>query len=149
MARWRKEAFERFPEFRGFLQSEKSAYLFLGEMAEWLYQAYLQKDEDLISRIYGYAKWCQDAPRGTDASDDLLTIVTVSFFEHLPRHAEVRRDIGRWLSKKDVEGMKSVFLYHGTEEQFQEMITSCRVTKFRREPNQPPGPTAPSGRGSS
>ena len=134
MARWRKEAFERFPEFRGLLQEEKSAYLFHGEMAERLYRAYLDREEDLIRRIYDYAKWCQDAPRGQDASDDLLTIITVSFFEHLPRHGEVRRDIGRWLAKKDVEGMKPVFLYHGTEEQFDEMLASCRNTKFRKEP---------------
>lgn len=135
MARWRKEAFDRFPDFRGLLQNEKSAYLFLGEMVERLHEAYLQKDEDLVRRIYEYAKWCQDAPRGKDASDDLPTIVTVSFFEHLPRHAEVRRDVGRWLPKKDIEGMKELFLYLGTEEQFQEMLASCRVTTLIKEPH--------------
>jgi hypothetical protein len=142
MSLWRKAAFERLPEFRPVLQKEKSAYLFLGEMVERLYQAYIQKDEDLIRRIYDYARWCQDAPRGKTASDDLLTIITVSFFEHLPRHAEVRRDIGRWLSKKDVEGMKAIFLYHGTEEQFQEMLSSCVVTKFKKKSNQSLEPRA-------
>lgn len=30
--------------------------------------------------------------------------------------------------------MKEVFLYHGTEEQFQEMLDSCIVTKFAPRP---------------
>ena len=132
MSRWRKEAFDRLPEFRGFLQEEKSASLFLGEMADQLHKAYLQKNEDLIRRIYDYAKWCLAAPQGMDASNDLPTIVTVAFFEHLPRHEEIRRDIGRWFPKKEIEGMKQIFLYHGTEAQFQEMLASCSVTKFRK-----------------
>lgn len=134
MSRWRKEAFDRLPEFRGRLQEEKIASLFLGEMADQLHNAYLQKNEDLIRRIYDYAKWCLAAPGGKDASDDLPTIVTVSFFEHLPRHEEVRRDIGRWFPQKEIEKMEAVFLYHGTEEQFLEMLASCRVTKFRKTP---------------
>jgi hypothetical protein len=134
MSRWRNEAFDRLPELRKLLQTEKSAYSFLSELVDRLHKAYAQKDEDLIRRIYDYAKWCLDLPRGKDSSDDLPTIVTVSFFEHLPQHAEVRRDVGRWLPRKDVEGMKQVFLYHGSEEQFQEMLSSCCVTKFQKSP---------------
>jgi hypothetical protein len=134
MSRWRKEAFDKLPELRKLLQTEKSAYSFLSELVDRLREAYTKRDENLIRRIYDYAKWCLDAPRGKDASDDLPTIVTVSFFERLPKYAEVRRDVGRWLPKRDVEGMKSVFLYHGSEEQFEEMLSSCRVTKFQKSP---------------
>lgn len=103
MSRWRKEAFERLPELRGLLQEEKSAYLFLSMMVDRLNQAYLRKEEDLIRRIHEYARWCLDAPRGKDASDDLLTIVVVSFYEDIPRYGEIRRDIGRWFSKKKLK----------------------------------------------
>ena len=133
MARWRKEAFDRLPELRKLLQVEKSPYLFLGEMVGILHQAYLRADEDLIRRIYEYAKWCMNAPRGVDASDDMLTIVAVSFFEDLPQFAEVRRDVGRWFPKEEIQIMKSIFTYHGTEEQYQEMLESCNVTKFQRK----------------
>lgn len=98
-------------------------------MVDQLQQAYLRKDEGIISRIYAYAKWCADAPRGKDASDDLFTIVAVSFFEHLPEHELIRRDLGHRLPKKEIEGMKEIFLYHGTEEQFQEILNSCTVIK--------------------
>ena len=74
-----------------------------------------------------------NAPRGVDASDDMLTIVVVSFLEDLPQFAEVRKDVGRWLPKEEIQIMKSIFTYHGTEEQYQEMLESCNVTKFQRK----------------
>ena len=73
------------------LQVEKSPYLFLGEIVGILHQAYLRADEDLIRRIYGYAKLCMNSPRCVDASDNMLTVVAVSFFEDLPQFAEVRK----------------------------------------------------------
>jgi hypothetical protein len=115
-----------------FLQQEKSAYKFLSETVRWLREAYDRNDKEMIQRIYDYAKWCMDAPRGKDASDDLLTIVTVSFFEHLPQHEKIRQDVGRWLPASDIKGMKSVFLYHGSEEQFQEMLASASLKKFKK-----------------
>src|SRR3954463_434351 len=107
---WRKEAFERFPEFRTLLQEEKSAYGFLGALVLKLVEAHESADDGRIRRIYNYAKWCLEAPRGREASDDLPTIVTVSFYEHLPRQNIVRKDVGRWLQKEMIEGMKEVFL---------------------------------------
>src|SRR4051812_10211159 len=129
MSLWRKEAFERFAEFRGLLQQEKSAYNFLGELVNKLVEAYASSDDGRIRRIYNYAKWCLAAPPGRDASDDLPTIVTVSFYEHLPHHTIVRKDVGRWLPKEMIEGMKEVFLYHGTPEQYEEMLAPARVQK--------------------
>jgi hypothetical protein len=125
MSLWRKEAFDRLPECRSQLQQEKSPYLFFHELGVVLYQAHLRNDKDLIRRIYGYAQWCLEAPRGLGAADDLLTIVTVSFFEHLPTHREIRKEVGRWLPKSVIEEMHEVFLHHGTEEQYQEMLASC------------------------
>ena len=136
MSRWRKEAFDRLPECRKQLQAEKDTTMFFHELGEVLYRAHLSKDEDLIRRIYGYAKWCLEAPRGKDASDDLLTSVTCSFFEHLPTHKEVRAEIGRWLPRSMIEGMREVFLYHGSDEKYREMLASCEVPKSKRPANQ-------------
>jgi hypothetical protein len=136
MSRWRKEAFDRLPECRKQLQEEKSPYGFFQELSEALYQAHLRQDEELLRRIYRYAQWCLQAPRGKDASDDLATIVTVSFFEHLPTHREVRKAVGRFLPKAFIEGMRDVFLYHGTEEKYQEILASCEVIRPKPKAHQ-------------
>ena len=145
MSRWRKEAFDRLPECRKQLQAEKTAYGFFHVLNDVLFRAHLAEDEDLIRRIYEYAKWCLGAPRGKDASDDLLTIVTVSFFEHLPTHREVRQEVGRWLPRSMIEGMREVFLYLGTEEKYREMLASSQVTSFKRRANQAPQSTNSAG----
>jgi len=133
MARWRKEAFEKLPEFRKLLQEEKSLYVFFHLLVRELYQAYLRNDMEQVRRIYDYAKWCKDSPRGNDASDDLFTIAAVSFYEHLPEHSEIRRDMGRWFTRREIEGMKDTLLYHGTEEQFDEILASCEIENFRKK----------------
>ena len=84
---------------------------------------YKKLDDDFIRRLYGYAFWClDDAPRSDDAGSDPFTAVVVCFFEHLPTHDAARKDAHRWMSKGRMEGMKSVFLYHGTEEHYQELL---------------------------
>jgi hypothetical protein len=133
MIRWRQEAFEKLPEFRTLLQKEKSAYGFLGMLVGELDQAHLQNDKELIERIYNYAKWCANAPRGKDSSDDLPTIATVSFYEDLPKYSEIRKAMGYWFSRKEIEFMKDTLMYHGTEEHFQEIVSSCEVAKFKKQ----------------
>lgn len=129
---WRKEAFERLPEFRRFLREEKSTYNFLGELVTKLDAAYELKDDDLVKRIYGFVFWCMKAPRGKNASGDLLTAVACSFLEHLPQHDRIRNDIGRWFSRSDILGMSEIFHYHGTEDQYQEMLRASDTKNNRK-----------------
>jgi hypothetical protein len=132
MSRWRKEAFDRLPECRKELQAEKDPYGFFGALGDVLWRAHIAKDEDLIGRIYGFAQWCLDAPRGKDAADDLLSIVTVAFFEGVPKHKEVRQEIGRWFPRDFIKGMHEVFCYIESEEKYLEMLASCEVTEFKK-----------------
>jgi hypothetical protein len=129
---WRKQAFERLPEMRGLLQEEKSHYNFLGELVTRLDAAYEAQNDDLVKRIYGFVFWCMHAPRGKDASDDLLTAVACSFLEHLPQYDRIRGDIWRWFRRGDILGMWEIFHYHGTEEQYQEMLTLSGMKKNRK-----------------
>jgi len=118
--KWRREAFERLPEFRRLLQEEQSPYSFFGELVEKLNSAYKAGNEDIIKRIYGLVFWCiNDAPRGKNASDDIFTIVTCSFLEHLPAHKLIRQDIGTWFYQREIIEMTEIFHYHGTDEQYQ------------------------------
>jgi len=128
--RWRKEAFERLPEFRNFLQKEKSPHNFVGDLILRLEDADKEGNRDLIQRIYGFVFWCMEATRGKHASTDLPTIVSVSFLEHLPNHERIRRDVGNWFCRAAIVGMKEIYLYHGSEEEYQEMIDSCDVKKL-------------------
>ena len=129
---WRQEAFECLPEFRELLQEEKSAYNFFGELVSELEEAYETENEDLIERIYQLVFRCFAAPRGKDASDDLPSAVACSFLEEIPQHKLIRQNIGRWFRRSDILGMSEIFHYHGTEEQYQEMLKSCDKRENRK-----------------
>jgi hypothetical protein len=86
MSAWRREAFERFPEFRNHLQKSKSPY------AYWIELQFACKgaDDNLAKRISNFATWCLNQPRGKTADDDLFTVVTVCFLEHIPADARLK-----------------------------------------------------------
>ena len=132
MTTWRKEAFERLPEMRKQLQQEKGIYCFFGEMMDRLKKAYEEEDYDLEERIYQYAFCMLKLTGGSSAANDVPTAIALGFFEHLPESKLTRRNIGRWMSKADIEGMKEIFLYHGTEEQYHEMLESAEIHKHRK-----------------
>jgi hypothetical protein len=84
MSLWRKEAFERFPEFRTQLQKSKSAMAFWIELQFAFDEAYRKGDLDQFQRILDYADWCFHAPRGKEAESDLPSCILVTLFEHMP-----------------------------------------------------------------
>ncbi len=127
MTLWRKEAFDRLPEFRKELQEEKSPYCFLNILSDRLEDAYRDENFELIERIKEYVFRLARAKEGHDASSDLGTIVAVSFFEHLPQSKLIRQDIGRWFSIREIVEMKEILTYHGTEEQYAEMLSSAKT----------------------
>tara|TARA_B100000614_G_scaffold254698_1_gene270549 strand:+ start:244 stop:690 length:447 start_codon:yes stop_codon:yes gene_type:complete len=145
MTTWRKEAFERLPEMRKQLQQEKGMYCFFSELVDFLKKAYEEEDYDLEKRIYQYAFHLCSLKRGSSAQNDVPTAITLGFFEHLPESKITRRNVGRWMTKKEIEGMKDTFLYHGTEKQYLEMLESVDTHKKHRvqpvgagQPDNPP-----------
>ena len=135
MSLWRQEAFERLPEFRKELQEEKSPYCFLSILRDRLVQAYKEENFERIERIKEYVFRLARAKEGHDASSDLGTIVAVSFFEHLPESKLIRQDIGRWFSVREIEQMKEIFTYHGTEEQYADMLSSAKTFTTKKRSN--------------
>ena len=132
MTTWRKEAFERLPEMRKTLQEEKGMYCFFSELVDHLRKAYEEENTDLEKRIYEYAFHLCGLKRGSTAENDVPTAITLGFFEHLPQSKTIRRNVGRWMTKAEIEGMKETFLYHGTEEQYLEMLESASTHKKNR-----------------
>lgn len=136
MSFWRKEAFERFPEYRKELQGEKLIHCFLSMLHTHLLEAYRISDFELITRIRDYVFCLSNTSPGHDASSDLGTIVAVSFFEHLPESRMIRDDIGRWFSEAELLNMRELFTYHGSDAQFEEMLCSARSWRKNSKPNQ-------------
>jgi hypothetical protein len=122
MSRWRHEAFERLPGLRKQLQREKTLFGFCHALYDELVHAYERKDEALIRDIYLFSTWCLEQPESSRAEDDLPTAISLCFFEHLPEREQIRRDLSRRLPHSLLVSMKEIFCYHGTPEQFQEII---------------------------
>jgi hypothetical protein len=85
MSLWRRQAFERFPEFRTKLQEAKSPMRYWIDLQFAFNEAYRKGDVELFKRILDYADWCFHAPRGKAAGDDLPTCIFVCLFEHMPQ----------------------------------------------------------------
>jgi len=59
-------------------------------------------NDALIGRVYEYAKWCSNQPRGSCAENDLLTCVVACFDEELPRIELAMKDMPRWFTRDDL-----------------------------------------------
>jgi hypothetical protein len=113
MPPWRKTAKAMLPELARRVDEADNPYLLWFDIFYAFEQAYESKprNESLIRRIYQYAYWSDQQPRGKTAHDDLLTIVGVCFYEHIPRHAKSRQDMPRWFTLKEFETAKAMFSY--------------------------------------
>ena len=74
-----------------------------------------EPDHALIRAIYDYALWCLQSGDG-----DTETAAVVGFYEHLPANDRARRDMPNHVSKEDFAAMTQAFMYHATDEQYQE-----------------------------
>ncbi len=122
MPSWREKAEQMFPELADRVRTAKTPYLLWFELRDAFESAYgSPRDESLIERIYRYADWCIDQPRGQTAKDDLATCVSVSFYEHIPECPAARADMPRWFLLEDVLGMEKLFRYHLSETEWQDL----------------------------
>lgn len=122
MSLWRSQAYERLPELRKMLQYEKLVHCFFGQLVDELNSAYADQNMDLVKRIYQYIFHLLET---RESSVDFQTVIAVSFLEHIPQHELIRNDIRRWFTRSELESMREIFTYHGTEEQYREMLESA------------------------
>jgi hypothetical protein len=122
---WKTEAFSRFPELREQFEFAEcdTPYSLWSELCDAFDAAYEPpRDESMIKRVYDYADWCCQQPRGQTAEDDLLTCVAVSFYEHIPESPAALADMPRWFTLDDVRTMKETFSYMVGEDGFQKIL---------------------------
>ena len=131
MNSWRQKAEQMFPELQSSLEIADTPYLLWYELQRIFEQAYDQENASIIGRIYEYAKWCGQQPRGKTAEDDLLTCVTVSFYEHIPQHPKALEDMPRWFTQQEVETMKEVFSYYVGPDGFDRILAQFKKLRKR------------------
>lgn len=98
------EVTRRFPEIHEkiFKGDEELPYVLVGHLADWL--KVLPQNSitpQLVARLVSFTKWCEEQPRGQDASDDLHTILTVGFYEDLFDSDSTRALVARLISRDD------------------------------------------------
>jgi hypothetical protein len=125
--KWKEQALQVLPELKEEIEEAENPYSMWISIRLAFDNAYgKQRNESLIRRIYGYAKWCYQQPRGETAEDDLLTCVAVCFYEHIPENPAALSDMPRWFTKEDVIGMREILSYHVGEKGFQEMLRAFK-----------------------
>jgi hypothetical protein len=138
MARWRAEAIKRLPELQKVIASSDSVLALWAELFYAFEDAYRADlpDESLIARIYSFADWCVEAPRGRDASHDPVTAVTVCFYEMVPTCRPARDDMPRWFEYSEVAENKQVFAYMIGDEQYGELLKYMAKHQNRYQPRE-------------
>ena len=120
MSAWKRVALEKLPEYRRVIDTAERPMALWRELHlkfEEVYHADIP-DDDLIRRFYEYAAWCLESPGEGRYLSDAGTAVVHAFYEHLPQHGVIRRDMPRWLSREDFLGLREAFRYHLSGEQF-------------------------------
>jgi len=130
MSAWRKEASKRLPEFQRIIALRDVD----NPMMLWieLHTKFAQLCEqappalDLLRRFWGYAKWCME-----HGHEDVLTAAALAFYEHLIDSEASRRLLPQIMSRQDYEGLKSLLLYHNSQEQYERGLQCFDAAKTK------------------
>lgn len=120
MSAWKRVALEMLPEYRDTIEAAENPMALWIEFElefEEVYRA-APVDDDLIRRFYDYARWCIQSPGENGHLSDAGTAVVCAFYEHLPQHAAIRRDLHRWLTLDEFNKLRETFRYHLSVQEF-------------------------------
>ena len=120
---WRDMALQLLPELSDRVQQAENPYALWNDLVFPFEDAYDSDppDRSLIERVYKYARWCEDQPRGEIADNDLFTCLVVCFYEHIPTHPLARKDMPNWFAWEEFNNGRQAFHYHLNDEQFAEL----------------------------
>jgi hypothetical protein len=117
---WRKEAAKRLPELQRIIASRDVD----GPMMLWI-ELHCKFSElcdqtplplDLLRRIWGYAVW--SLAQGGDVGN----AAAVAFCEHLIQTRKSCVTLPQLMSRRDLEAIRGLLLYHNTEEEFKRAL---------------------------
>jgi hypothetical protein len=140
VARWRAAAIERIPELREVIASAENIFALWIDLSMGFARAYQRKsyDKALVAKIYSFADWCIQAPRGCLAERDPLTAVTVCFYEDIPTIPAARQDMPRWFTYEEVAENRAVFSYLIGDAEYDKLVQYMTANRRRYEPRDRP-----------
>ena len=143
MPPWKQTAREMLPELAGKIEEAENPYLLWLDLLQAFDEAYRAEpvDESLLERLYAYAAWCANAPRGQTAEDDLLTCVCVCFYEKIPCHPRAWAHLPRWIAWDTFLAGEEVFRAKLSEAEFAALKEHMQHHRYQfipkpAEPNQ-------------
>ncbi len=120
MSSWRRIALEKLPEYRDLIEhadNPMALWIDLHIKFKEVYRAETP-DDGVIRRFYEYARWCLESPGARDYLSEAGSAAACAFYEHLPQNGVIRRDLPRWLSRDEFLGLRDVFRYHLSDEEY-------------------------------
>ena len=118
------ELADRFPEIRDRIEDDAELpYLLMDHLAEWLGERSRQEfTQELIDRVVAFARWCEEQPRGDNASSDLATIIVVGLYEKLFQYDNTRFLLPRLISKQQMREGADYMKAHVGEENYSKAL---------------------------
>jgi hypothetical protein len=121
VSRWRREASERLPEYQSLIAStdvDNPMMLWI-ELQIQFSRLCEQKPPplELLRRFWGYAGWCME-----HGHPFVATAAALAFCEHLLQRPATRLVLPPIMTRLEYLEIKALMLYHGTEEDFVEVL---------------------------
>ena len=120
MSAWKRIALETLPEYRQLIdeaENPMALWIELHSKLQDVYQAEI-RDDGLIRRFFEYARWCLKSPGDGQYLSDAGTAAAHAFYEHLPTHEAIRRDLPRWITREEFIGLRDSFRYLLSNDEF-------------------------------
>ena len=105
MSTWKREALERLPECSDILTRVglKATEIWV-ELRLVCEAAHKKGDDDLLRRIYDYARYCWQSP-----APHLRRAVEFAFYQHVPVVPVLRRDMRRRFTRSEFDELREPF----------------------------------------
>jgi len=105
----------RFPEISPYFHDgdEILPYVMMGHIADWLAEGRPHhSDPSIAQRLSSFCEWCESQPQGKTASDDVLTVLCVAFYEKLIETPTIRTLVPQLMPKSIFMQNKDYFTSH-------------------------------------
>lgn len=133
MSKWRRIALEKVPLCKKLIEEADNPMSMWIEFLLRLEQAYEAEppEEKVIQQIFDYAAWCLRYS-AKSKSYGMATEVTVAFYEHLPTHEKIRRDLRYRVSREDFMFIGSSWNYLLSEKEGEKLEREFFSPKEKR-----------------
>lgn len=130
MSEWRRVAIEKLPELQNIISVAENPHSLWIELWLQMEDVYAQEtlNDSLVERLYAYASWCLWQPH----NDLLRTAVVTCFYEHLPTHPRIRKDVARWLSEDEFTSLRPAFGYHLSKREVKDFAQEFSTQRYRQ-----------------